>query len=185
MNTLTGTNTQHGVWSGHERRKSAVVEATDVRIRDVGKFIFRYGLAFIFVSIGLLKFTAYEAENIEPFVANSPIWSWAIQSVGLRGVAGFMGVFEILIGVLIAIRVWSPKLSAIGSLGAVATFIITLSFMLTTPGVWEPGYGFGFLSAMPGQFLVKDIVLLGVSIWTAGEAFGAAKKARPAAVRST
>ena len=52
--------------------------------------------------------------------------------------------------------------------------LITLSFLLTTPGVWEPGYGFGFLSAMPGQFLAKDLVLLGVSIWTAAEAWQAA-----------
>lgn len=41
--------------------------------------------------------------------------------------------------------------------------------------MWEPGYGFGFLSALPGQFLTKDLVLLGVSIWTAGEALQAAR----------
>ena len=68
-----------------------------------------------------------------------------------------------------------PKASAIGSIGAVITFIITLSFMLTTPGIWEPGYGFPALSAMPGQFLAKDLVLLGVAIWTAAEAWRAGR----------
>lgn len=173
MNTLAGANHSPGIWSGIERRQVGAVEANDARLRRIGEFVFRYGLAAIFLWIGLLKFTAYEAKNIEPLVTNSPLWSWAVQSIGLRGVSGFIGVVEISIGLLIAARTLSPKLSAIGSLGAVVTFVITLSFLLTTPGVWEPGYGFGFLSALPGQFLAKDLVLLGVSIWTAGEALRA------------
>lgn len=185
MTTLTDTNSQGAIWPGIERRKSAVVETVDARIRRVGEFVFRYGLSAIFLWIGLLKFTDYEAKNIEPLVTNSPIWSWAVQSIGLGGVAGFIGVVEISIGVLIACRAWSPRLSAIGSLGATATFLITLSFMLTTPGVWEPGYGFGFLSVLPGQFLAKDLVLLGVSIWTMGEAFRAMGTRKPKNERST
>jgi uncharacterized membrane protein YkgB len=39
-------------------------------------------------------------------------------------------------------------------------FLTTLSFMLSTPRVWQPGYGFPFLSGA-GQFLVKDLLLLG------------------------
>ncbi len=54
-------------------------------------------------------------------------------------------------------------------------FLITLSFLLTTPGVWQPGYGFPALSPSPGQFLAKDLVLLGAAIWTAGEALRAAR----------
>ena len=41
------------------------------------------------------------------------------------------------------------------------TFALTLTFMFTTPGVTEPiAGGFPALSAMPGQFLLKDAVLL-------------------------
>ena len=47
-------------------------------------------------------------------------------------------------------------------------FLITLSFLLTTPGVWQPSLGFPALSPSPGQFLSKDLVLLGAAIWTAG-----------------
>jgi|GEM_PF-5571065 len=54
--------------------------------------------------------------------------------------------------------------------GAIIMFLITLTFVLTTPGVWQPGYGFPFPSPMPGQFLLKDLMLLGAAIWTAGEA---------------
>lgn len=184
MNSTVTVGAMAGVWSGVERRKSEGAEHPDALLRRVGEFVFRYGLATIFLWIGLLKFTAYEAKNIEPLVMNSPIWSWALQSFGLRAIAGFIGIVEISIGLLIATRAYWPKLSAVGSLGAIVTFLITLSFMLTTPGVWEPGYGFGFLSALPGQFLAKDLVLLGVSIWTAGEALHAAHAGVRARARS-
>lgn len=141
----------------------------------VGEFVSRYGLAAVFLWVGLLKFTAYEAKNIEGLVANSPIWSWAYQSMGLQGVSNLIGVIEIVIGALIATRAFWPKASAIGSLGAAVALIITLSFIFTTPGVWEAGYGFPFPSALPGQFLLKDLVLLGVALWTAGEALMASR----------
>jgi uncharacterized membrane protein YkgB len=32
--------------------------------------------------------------------------------------------------------------------------------------VWQAGYGFPALAGFPGQFLVKDVVLLGAAIWT-------------------
>lgn len=175
MTTTIGSNTQQYTWNGEERRNVDRTEHFDITLEHAGQLVFRYGLALIFIWIGLLKFTAYEAKNIEPLVMNSPIWSWAYQSLGLRGLSNLIGVIEILIGVLIATRAFAPKLSAIGSMGAILTFIITLSFMLTTPGVWEPGYGFPSLSALPGQFLAKDLVLLGVSIWTTGEALRAAR----------
>ena len=175
MNTATIGNPA-GSWSGIERRQHAVsTGAAGVDVKHVGEVVMRYGLAAVFLWIGLLKFTAYEAKNIEPFVTNSPIWSWLVPMLGLQGLSNFIGVIEVSIGVLIATRAFWPKLSAIGSIGAVVTFLITLSFMLTTPGVWEPGYGFPYPSGMPGQFLAKDLVLLGVSIWTAAEAWQSAQ----------
>jgi uncharacterized membrane protein YkgB len=79
------------------------------------------------------------------------------------------GAFEILAGLLIATRPFAPRLSAVGSVMCVPIFLTTLSFMLSTPGVWQPGYGFPALSAT-GAFLVKDIVLLGAAAWTGAEA---------------
>jgi uncharacterized membrane protein YkgB len=68
--------------------------------------------------------------------------------------------------------------SAAGSALASGMFLTTLSFLLTTPG-WEPSLGgFPALSAMPGQFLLKDVVLLGASLFTAGESLEAAGSRR-------
>jgi uncharacterized membrane protein YkgB len=56
----------------------------------------------------------------------------------------------------------------------VLLFLGTLSFLFTTPGVTAAG-GFPVLSARPGQFLIKDLVLLGAALWTLGDSLGAAR----------
>jgi uncharacterized membrane protein YkgB len=38
--------------------------------------LLRYGLALIFLWIGAMKFTAYEAERIRPLAENGPLMSW-------------------------------------------------------------------------------------------------------------
>jgi Protein of unknown function, DUF417 len=63
----------------------------------------------------------------------------------------------------------SLKVSAIGSLAGVLMFLTTISFLFSTPG-WEPSLGgFPALAVVPGQFLLKDIVLVGASVWSLGE----------------
>lgn len=150
-----------------------------LRLEGVGAVVVRYGLALILVWIGALKFAAYEAAAIEGLVANSPLLSWTYRIAGVPTVTAVIGVVEIVLGVLIAVRPVAPRVSALGSLGAVLMFLTTLSFMLTTPGVWQPDLGFPFLSGA-GQFLVKDLVLLGAAVWTAGESLDAAAGRRGA-----
>jgi uncharacterized membrane protein YkgB len=149
-------------------------ESTARTLENVGAAASRYGLVVVLVWVGALKFTAYEAEGIKPLVENSPLMSWAVQAFGLRPLASLIGITEIVLGLMIATRPFAPRVSAMGSLGAVGLFLITLTFVLTTPGVWQPGYGFPYPSVMPGQFLLKDVLLLGAAIWTAGEAMHAA-----------
>jgi len=84
-----------------------------------------------------------------------------------------LGFIEIGTAVLISLRSVSPKASAIGSVLAMGLFATTLSFLISTPG-WEPTLGgFPALSAMPGQFLLKDIVLFGAAVWSLGESLRA------------
>ena len=153
-----------------ERMKQIESDAWGRKLTTLGQWVLRYGLVVILFWVGALKFTAYEAEGIQPLVANSPFMSWAYQVMSIRQFAGLLGIIEITLGVMIALRAVAPLVSALGSLGAIFMFLTTLSFVFTTPGVWQPGYGFPFPSPMPGQFLAKDILLLGAAIWTAGEA---------------
>ena len=140
------------------------------RLTTIGTHVSRYGLVIVLLWIGGMKFTAYEAEGIQPLVANSPLMGWVYRVSSVGGFASTLGSVEIAIGLLIAFRPFWPMGSAVGSLLAALMFLTTLSFLLTTPG-WESSLGgFPALSTVPGQFLLKDVVLLGVTLHTAGEA---------------
>src|SRR4051794_12731101 len=151
------------------------------RLSAFGTHVARYGLVIVLLWIGGMKFTAYEAEGIRPMVARSPLMGWAYRVMSVGGFSSLLGVIEIAVGLLIALRPAWPLGSALGSALASGMFLTTLTFLVTTPG-WEPSLGgFPALSAMPGQFVLKDVVLLGVALLTAGEALGAVppRRARP------
>ena len=142
------------------------------RAEEVGRELARYGLVVVVGWIGLMKFTGYEAEGIRPFVANSPLMSWVYGLMSVQGFSAMLGVVEVTIALLIAARPFWPRASALGSALAVGMFLTTLSFLVTTPGVWASSAGgFPALSAFPGQALIKDLALLGISLWTLGEAW--------------
>ena len=156
----------------HGMRTSMANAALEAAGRDVA----RSALAGCLLWVGALKFAEYEAENIQPMVSTSPLFSWIDERLGARKTARLIGLTEIAMGALIAARPLSPRASAIGSLGATAMFLSTLSFLLTMPGVWQEEHGFPALS-MEGQFLAKDGVLLGAAMLTAAESLRAARRA--------
>ena len=133
-------------------------------LQAAGRFLLRYGLVLILLWIGGMKFTAYEAEGIKPLVESSPLMSWLYRFLSVQAVSNLLGVTEILIGLMIALRPVAPRLCALGSALAIPMFLTTLSFLFTLPG-WE---------ATLGGFLLKEVLLLGVAVWSLGEALGAA-----------
>ena len=65
----------------------------------------------------------------------------------------------------LTVGAFRPIFSALGALMSVSTYLITLTFFVTTPGVSEASAGgFPAISAAPGQFLLKDAVLLAASL---------------------
>ena len=138
-------------------------------LERAGTAVSRYGLVAILLLIGGLKFTHAEAQGIQPLVSHSPFMSWMYSVLSVQAVSNLIGLIEIGVAFLMALRPVSPRASFVGSVGAVITFLITLSFLITTPGAFEAGYWYPRLGGT-GQFLIKDLALLGVSIWTAGEA---------------
>jgi len=134
-----------------------------------GEFLLRYGLVLVLGWIGAMKFTAYEAEGIKALVATSPLMSWMYKAFSLQATSNIIGVAEIMAALLIAIRPISARLSAIGSVIAVFTFLATLTFLFSLPGWVKSLGGFPALSGS-GGFLLKDVVLLGAAVWTLGDA---------------
>jgi uncharacterized membrane protein YkgB len=143
-----------------------------VAIDDLGEAMVRWGLVVVLAWIGAMKFTAYEAMGIQPLVAHSPFISWMYDFLSIRSFSAMLGCIEIVTAALIGLHYVSPKASAVGSVLAIGLFTTTLSMIFTTPG-WEPTLGFPALSAMPGQFLLKDIVLFGAAVWSLGKSLKA------------
>ena len=143
-------------------RLDHVLAGLGTRAEATGGHALRYGLVLILLWIGGMKFTAYEAEGIRPFVENSPPFAWTYPVFGVQGLSDILGVTEILVGLLIAARPWFPRVSAAGSLLAVGMFLGTLSFLVTTPGAWVDTLGGFPVISVLGQFLVKDVALLAI-----------------------
>lgn len=139
-------------------------------LADIGRYATLYGIVLVFVWIGAMKFTAYEAGAIEGLVASSPLVSWLYAIFDQRGAANLIGVIEITAAALLATRPWSALAGAAGAVLVAATTAVTLTFLVTAPG-WEPSLdGFPALSVVPGQFLIKDTVLFGAALWILGDA---------------
>ena len=126
--------------------------------------LLRWALVLVFLWFGAMKFTMYEADGIAPFIGHSPLMSW-LGMFGTQGQSYFIGVIELSTAAALAIGAFRPVFSALGALMSVATYLITLTFFVTTPGVAEASAGgFPAISAAPGQFLLKDAVLLAASL---------------------
>ena len=144
------------------------------RLEATGIVISCCGLVVILLLIGLLKFTPEEAAGIQPLVAHSPLMSWMYGLLSEQRVSNVIGAIEIATAALMALRAFSPKASFVSSSAAVITFLLTVSFLFSTPGTAHFKHGFPVLGDA-GQFLIKDLVLLGASFWTASEAYRATR----------
>jgi uncharacterized membrane protein YkgB len=139
-----------------------------IKTMALGAYGAYFALAVIYFWFGGMKFTHYEAQGLVPLVSNSPFLGWVYDIFSVDTFSSLLGVLEVSIGVLIAGRLLSPKLSLIGGALSAGLFFTTLSFMFSTPGVIEPGLGFPAITVAPGQFLLKDIGLLAASVFVAG-----------------
>ena len=139
----------------------------------VGGLLARYGLVIVIAWYGGLKFMNYEAEGIQPLVSASPFMGWLYDIFSVYTFSALLGVFELAAAVLLAVKPWWPRVSVFGSLLAIILFLGTISFMVTTPGVFDAAQG-GFPAlSLEGGFLMKDIALLGISVWTLTDALRA------------
>ncbi|MFK8267920.1 DUF417 family protein [Capnocytophaga cynodegmi] len=107
------------------------------------------------------------AKNIEWHKQNGTYWF----SYGL-------GTVICIIGLLVLLGIWSPKIGVIGGLLTFGMSIVTLSFLITTPEVYvpnlggdipTPNFGFPYLSGA-GRLVLKDIIMSAGGLIAASEA---------------
>jgi reactive chlorine resistance protein C len=112
-----------------------------------------------------MKFTSYEAHGNAPLIDHSPIMSWMNVLFGVRGASDVIGTIEFATAAALILGAFVPAASAVGPPCRASTFLITLTFFVSAPGVAEStAGGFPAISAPIGQVLLKDLVLLAASI---------------------
>ena len=151
-------------------RPAATAETAEHAVAIAGQFLARYGLVVVLAWIGVGHY-AHPA-TIQPLIAHSPPLSWLYGIFNVHTLGYALGSTEIFAALLIALRPLWLRVSAVGSAFAVLLFCSTISFLFTTPGVTAGGP----VLSMLGEFLIKDIVLLGVSLWTLGDSLGAHRR---------
>jgi reactive chlorine resistance protein C len=115
--------------------------------------------------IGVLKFTAGEAQGIQPLVANSPVMFWLYQPSGRiefdwsdRDCCRVANRATAFSKALFHGQHWSHHhFRADGEFSFLDTGSVPVLTRISPVGD-------------AGQFLIKDFVLVGASIWTAAEA---------------
>jgi uncharacterized membrane protein YkgB len=132
---------------------------------DLDYHLLRASMVIIFFFFGYQKWWAYEAERLIPYISNGPLIFWLYPAFGMRGATWFLGVSEWTFGTLLFLGFWNKRLGILGALGSCATFIGTVTIIPFMPDSWDASAG-GF-PAMTGNvpFLMKDIVLLAVSVY--------------------
>ena len=158
-------------------------------LHNTGLVLIRVAILIVFVWIGGLKFTHYEADGIVPFVANSPFMSFfyakdAPEYKEYKNKEGELvprnrawhesnrtyvfsyglGILIMSIGILVFLGIFTPKIGFVGELLCIIMTIGTLSFLVTTPECWVPDlgsgeHGFPLLSGA-GRLVIKDTVIL-------------------------
>ena len=70
--------------------------------------LLRWALVIIFLWFGGMKFTAYEAAGIAPFIEHSPIMSWLHALFGVQGASYVIGVIELSTAAALILGAFHP-----------------------------------------------------------------------------
>ena len=133
--------------------------------KNLDYHLLRAAMVIMFFFFGYQKWFEYEAQVLIPYISNGPLISWLYPAFGVRGASWFLGVGEWTFGTLLFLGFWHKGLGMLGAAGSVVTFVCTVSIIPFMPNGWAASAG-GF-PAMIGNvaFLMKDVVLLAVSVY--------------------
>ena len=130
------------------------------RIYKLGYYVSLFGAALLLLWIGIFKFTPTEAAAIKPLIENHFLTFTLYHMAGIQTVSNAIGMIEIIIALLLIFSVKFAFLTRYAGIGMVITFLVTLSYLFTTPGIWKIVDGI----PVTDFFILKDIMLLGFGL---------------------
>jgi len=126
----------------------------------LGFYISLFGTVIILLWVGGFKFTPSEAGAIKNLIENHPFSFWMYKVFTVQTVSNIVGTFEILVALLLLIGLKNNIIAKIAGTGLIIIFLMTISYLFTTPGTWKN------IDGMPitDFFILKDIMYLGFGI---------------------
>src|SRR5215470_12153090 len=122
-------------------------------------------MVIIFFFFGYQKWFPYEAQALIPYISHGSLISWMYPVFGIRGATYFLGVAEWLFGLLLLLGFLNKRLGILGALGSCFSFVATVTIIPFIPDGWAVSAG-GFPAMTETvAFLLKDLVLLAVSLY--------------------
>ncbi|WP_160136735.1 DUF417 family protein [Chryseobacterium sp. c4a] len=127
---------------------------------QLGYYISLFGAALILLWIGIFKFTPTEAAAIKPLVENHFLTFFVYKIISVQTVSNLIGTIEIIIALLLIFSAKFAVLKRYAGIGMIITFLVTLSYLFTTPGMWK------IVDGVPVTdfFILKDLMLLGFGL---------------------
>ncbi|WP_077415391.1 DUF417 family protein [Chryseobacterium sp. JV274] len=136
------------------------VQESKNQLTRAGYYISLFGAALILLWIGIFKFTPTEAAAIKPLVENHFLTFFVYKIMRAQAVSNLIGVIEIIIALLLIFSAKFAVLKKYAGIGMIVTFLVTLSYLFTTPGIWK------IVDGVPVTdfFILKDLMLLGFGL---------------------
>ncbi|PWN66748.1 DUF417 family protein [Chryseobacterium oncorhynchi] len=126
----------------------------------LGYYISLFGAALILLWIGIFKFTPTEAAAIKPLVENHFLTFFVYKIMSVQAMSNLIGTIEIIIALLLIFSAKFAVLKKYAGIGMIVTFLVTLSYLFTTPGMWKVVDGV----PVTDFFILKDLMLLGFGL---------------------
>ncbi|MDB5981843.1 MAG: hypothetical protein JWQ69_2858 [Pseudomonas sp.] len=149
--------------------------------RDLDYHLLRASMVIIFAWFGYDKWFEAEIRGLLPLISHGPFIFWTIPVLGIQGTSYFLGASEWTFGSLLLLGYWNKKLGVLGALGSCFTFMGTVTILPFAPGAWEPAAGGFPAMTIVSAFLLKDLVLLVVSVYLLKQDVARVIKARGSA----
>src|ERR1700757_220879 len=133
--------------------------------KDLDYHLLRTLMVMICLFFGYQKWFEYEAQALIPYISHGPLIFWLYPVFGMRGATYFLGVAEWLFGALLLAGFWNKKAGILGALGLCFSMLGTSAIIPFIPGGWAASPGGVAAMTERVAFLMKDLVLLGVSVY--------------------
>jgi len=133
--------------------------------QDLDYHVVRAAMVIIFAWFGYDKWFEAEIRGLLPIITHGPFIFWTIPVLGIHGTAIFLGASEWTFGSLLLLGFWNKKAGMLGAIGSTMTFVATVTVFPFVPDGWDAGAGGFPAMTINTAFLLKDLVLLAVSVY--------------------